>query len=125
MSDNTENTSNGLDMLKWLIVVLLLGGIVAVDAMYEQVSVLYRALGTVVVVILVGFIAATTAKGLTFINFAKAARIEIRKVIWPTRQEATQTTLIVLAAVVVMSLLLWLLDGIIVRLVSLITGVGV
>ena len=124
MSENTENTSNGLDMFKWLIVFALLGGIVAANTVYEDISVLYRALVAVVVVVIAGFIAATTVKGSTFINFAKESRIEVRKVIWPTRQETTQTTLIVLAAVVVMSLLLWGLDGIIVRLVALITGVG-
>ena len=36
---------------------------------------------------------------------------EIRKVVWPNRTETTQTTLIVLAAVIVASLLLWGLDS--------------
>ena len=50
------------------------------------------------------------------------ARTEVRKVIWPTRQETLHTTLIVAAVTAVMSLILWGLDGILVRLVSFITG---
>ncbi|MBP5143215.1 preprotein translocase subunit SecE, partial [Pseudomonas chlororaphis] len=52
----------------------------------------------------------------------KEARTEIRKVVWPTRQETTQTTLIVVAVVLVMALLLWGLDSLLGWLVSLIVG---
>ncbi len=125
MSESTENPSNPLDMLKWLIVILLLGGVIAANTYYEEVSVLYRAIGAVVLVAIAGFIASTTHKGSTFLAFAKDSRTEVRKVVWPTRQEATQTTLIVLAATVVISLLLWGLDGLIVPLVSFITSLGI
>ena len=125
MSENTETQSNPMDMLKWLIVIALLGGVVVGNYMYEDVSVLYRALAAVAGVVIAGFVAASTEKGSTFLAFAKDSRTEVRKVVWPTRQEATQTTMIVLAATVVMSLLLWGLDGIIVRVVSFITGLGI
>ncbi len=55
--------------------------------------------------------------------FARESRLEVRKVVWPTRQEAIQTTLIVLAVTAVMGLLLFVLDGALVWLVNLITGV--
>lgn len=125
MSENTETQSNPMDMLKWLIVIALLGGVVAGNYVYEELSVLYRALGAVAGVVIAGVVAASTTKGSAFLTFAKDSRTEVRKVVWPTRQEATQTTLIVLAATVVMSLLLWGLDGIIVRVVSFITGLGI
>lgn len=125
MSEKTENSSSPLDMLKWLIVIGLLGGVVAGNYLYEDFSVLYRALAAVVIVVVAGFIAASTEKGSTFLNFAKDSRTEVRKVVWPTRQESTQTTLIVLVAVVVVSLILWGIDGIIVRIVSFITGLGI
>jgi len=103
----------------------LLGGIVAANTIFQDVSVLYRALVAVVLVVVAGFILATTIKGSAFLTFAKDSRIEVRKVVWPTRQEATQTTMIVLAATIFMALVLWGLDGIIVRLVSFITGLGI
>ncbi len=124
MSEKTEKQSNPMDMLKWLVVFALLAGLVTANTMYGEISVLYRALVAVAVVVIAGFIAATTEKGSTFLNFAKESRLEVRKVVWPTRQEANQTTLIVLAATLVMALVLWGIDGILVRLVSFVTGIG-
>lgn len=125
MSEKAENSSNPLDLVKWLVVLGLLAGIIAANYMYEDVSVLYRALIAVTIVVIAGVIAATTVKGSAFLTFAKDARVEVRKVVWPTRQEATQTTIIVLVATAFMSLLLWGLDLIIVQLVSFITGLGI
>lgn len=124
MSEKTENQSNVLDMFKWVVVFALLAGLVTANTMYGEISVLYRAIAIVVVVGIAGFIAATTEKGSTFLSFAKESRTEVRKVVWPTRQEANQTTLIVLAATLIMALILWGLDGIIVRVVGFITGIG-
>ena len=124
MSEKTENQSNGLDMFKWVVVFALLAGLVTANTVYGELSVLYRALAAVVVAVVAGFIAASTDKGSAFLSFAKESRTEVRKVVWPTRQEANQTTLIVLAATLVMALILWGLDGIIVRVVGFITGIG-
>ncbi|MEP0177840.1 MAG: preprotein translocase subunit SecE [Paraglaciecola sp.] len=125
MSENTESSSNSLDMLKWLLVFGLLAGVVAFNHFFPELSVLYIALVAVAGVGITGFIASTTVKGSTFLAFAKDSRTEVRKVVWPTRQETTTTTMIVLAATVVMSLILWGLDGIIVEVVSFITGLGI
>ena len=124
MSEKTENQSNALDMFKWVVVFALLAGLVTANTMYGEISGLYRAIAIVVVVGIAGFIAATTEKGSTFLSFAKESRTEVRKVVWPTRQEANQTTLIVLAATLIMALILCGLDGIIVRVVGFITGIG-
>jgi len=124
MSEKTENQSNALDMFKWVVVFALLAGLVTANTVYGEISVLYRAIAAVVVVVVAGFIAASTDKGITFLSFAKESRTEVRKVVWPTRQETNQTTLIVLAATLVMALILWGLDGIIVRVVGFITGIG-
>ena len=68
------------------------------------------------------FVGLQTVKGKSFFVLVKEARTEIRKVVWPTRQETTQTTLIVVAVVLVMALLLWGLDSLLGWLVSLIVG---
>ena len=44
-------------------------------------------------------------------DLAKEARVEIRKVVWPSREETTQTTLIVVAVVIFVALILWGLDS--------------
>ena len=54
----------------------------------------------------------TSASGREFLNFAKEAVRETKKVVWPTRKEAGQMTLIVFAFVVVMALFLWTTDSI-------------
>ncbi|MEC9260762.1 MAG: preprotein translocase subunit SecE, partial [Pseudomonadota bacterium] len=100
MSEKTENASNPMDLLKWLIVFALLAGVITANYVYGELSVLYRAIGAVAGVAIAGFIAATTAKGSAFLTFAKDSRMEVRKVVWPSRQELNQTTLIVLAATV-------------------------
>jgi preprotein translocase subunit SecE len=49
----------------------------------------------------------TSATGRDFLNFAKEAVRETKKVVWPTRREATQITGIVFAFVVVTAIFLW------------------
>ena len=124
MSEKVEKASNPLDTVKWLVAIALLVGVVAANYVYGEISILYRALAAVVIVVVAAFIAASTEKGSQFLTFAKDSRTEVRKVVWPSRQEATQTTLIILVAVVVVGLLLWGLDGIIVKVVGFITGIG-
>ena len=89
---------------------------------YADQSLLYRVVGLLVVAIVAGFIAVQTIQGAAFWKLAKEARTEIRKVVWPTRQETTQTTMIVVAFVFVMALILWGLDTLLGWLVSLAIG---
>ena len=122
MNAKTEAQGSSLDWLKWLAVALLIGAAVGGNAYYDDQSLLYRVLALVVISALGVFIALQTAKGAAFWQLSKEARTEIRKVVWPTRQEATQTTLIVLAFVLLMSLILWGLDTLLGWLVSLAIG---
>ncbi|TMP26481.1 preprotein translocase subunit SecE [Pseudoalteromonas rubra] len=124
MSTNVENPSSSMDTVKWLLAVVLLAGAVVGNYMYADISVLTRAIGVVVAIGAALGIAATTEKGRAFIAFAKESRIEVRKVVWPTRQETTHTTFIVMAATVVMALILWGLDGILFRAVGYLTGLA-
>ncbi|GAA73523.1 MULTISPECIES: preprotein translocase subunit SecE [unclassified Pseudoalteromonas] len=125
MSTNVETPSSGMDAVKWLVAIALLAGAVVGNYMYADQSVLLRAIGVVVAVAAGLGIAAVTEKGRTFLAFAKEARIEVRKVVWPTRQETTHTTLIVMVATVIMALILWGLDGILFRAVGFLTGLEI
>lgn len=51
-----------------------------------------------------------SAPGKSLIAFAKDSYKEVRKIVWPTRKEATQTTLVVFGFVLVMAIFLWLSD---------------
>lgn len=109
---STSKTANrdGLDALKWVVVAALLAGGVYGNAYFGAESLLYRVLILLVVAGAAGAVAVQTAKGRVFWELLKDARIEIRKVVWPNREETTQTTLIVLALVIVVALILWGLD---------------
>lgn len=124
MSTKAENVSQPLDWVKWLLIVLVLGGLIYAYQMFSDEYVLYSAIGAVAAVVVAGFIAATTVKGKTFLAFAKDARTEVRKVVWPTRQDVVRFTLIILAATAFVGLLLYLADMLIVWVIGLITGIG-
>ncbi|EAS62752.1 MULTISPECIES: preprotein translocase subunit SecE [Photobacterium] len=125
MNANAENqeSESKMDGLKWVVVFALLAAAVVGNYLYSDVSVVLRTSAVIALVAVAGITAAFTAKGKAAIRFASESRMEVRKVVWPTRQEATQTTFIVLAVTVVMALALWGIDGIMVRLVRLVTGV--
>lgn len=124
MSDKAESSSNPLDTFKWLVVGTLLAGLVYGYGAYDEVSVLYRALAAVTIVVVALGIAATTEKGQIFLTFAKDARIEVRKVVWPSRQEVVRMTLVILFATAVVGLMLYLIDMMLVWAIGLVTGIG-
>ncbi|ARN74436.1 preprotein translocase subunit SecE [Oceanicoccus sagamiensis] len=122
MNASAESQSSSLDGLKWLVVVALLAAGIGGNVYYDDQSLLYRVVGLVVIAVAAAFVAVQTVQGAAFWKLAKEARTEIRKVVWPTRQETTQTTLIVVAFVFVMALILWGLDTLLGWLVSLAIG---
>ncbi|MCD9468707.1 preprotein translocase subunit SecE [Photobacterium iliopiscarium] len=124
MKANAENqeSESKMDGLKWVVVFALLAAAVVGNYLYSDVSVVLRSSAVVALVVIAGIFAALTAKGKSVVTFARESRMEVRKVVWPTRQEATQTTFIVLAVTIVTALALWGIDGVMVRLVRLVTG---
>lgn len=111
MSTKVEDSTNRLDPVKWLLVLAILMGGIYGNTVYAAVTLLYRALAGVVLAGLAVGIALQTEKGRAAWDLAKEARVEVRKVVWPTRQETTQTTLIVVAVVIFVALILWGLDS--------------
>jgi preprotein translocase subunit SecE len=122
MNAQAEAKDSRLDLLEWLVVAALVVVGVVGNQYFSAEPILYRVLALLVLAVLAGVVALQTTKGQAFFGLAKEARVEIRKVVWPTRQETTQTTLIVVAVVLVMALLLWGLDSLLGWLVSLIVG---
>jgi preprotein translocase subunit SecE len=119
---NSVQGGHRLDGLKWLVVVVLVAVGVTGNIYFADQSLLYRTLALVALAVVAGYVALQTARGAAFLKLAREARTEIRKVVWPTRQEATQTTLIVVVFVLVAALVLWGLDSLLGWLASLIIG---
>ena len=104
-----------LDIFKWAIVTIIVAVGVYGNYYVSQLpddSLLYRVLGLTALAVIALFIASTTVKGKEFTVLLNESWREIKKVVWPTRQETTQTTVIVVAVVLVMALLLWGLDSV-------------
>lgn len=122
MNAQAESTDSRFDLVKWLVVAaLIVGAIVANDYFADQ-PVVLRAAGVIVAVIAALFVALQTGTGRRFWVFSRESRTEWRKVVWPTRQETVQTTIVVLIAVIILALLLWGLDSLLGWLVSQILG---
>lgn len=111
MSEQTEQNGGGLDTVKlFAALALLIAGVMGFYY-YSAESTLIRVVGLLVVVGVAAFIAMTTAKGRQLAGFMSNSRTEVRKMVWPTRVETTQTTLIVLGVVLLVGIFLWLLDS--------------
>lgn len=110
MTANTEEKVYRLDAIKWLLVVAIVAAGVVGNSHFSAESILYRALGLLVLAAVAVVVALQTAKGVAIADVVRGALVELRKVVWPSRQETNQTTLIVLAVVFVTAIILWLLD---------------
>ena len=123
MSEKAQQSSAGGDLIKWLVVaVLVAGAVYGYSVYFAGESFLYRLIGVLIVAGVAGWVAVQTRKGRAFWGLCLDARSEIRKVVWPTRQETFQTTLIVIVAVAVLGLVLWIVDSLISLLIRLIIG---
>ncbi len=99
-----------MDAAKLVLALLVLSaGIVGFYYFSDQ-SNLYRVLGLLVIAGIAVGIASTSSQGKALVGFLKNSRTEVRKMVWPTRQEALQTTLIVMFLVVLVGIFLWLVD---------------
>ena len=125
MSVNTEiqGGSKAKDTLLWCLVFIILAAAIMGNYVYSKHALFVRIIGVVGSVVVAAVVALQTEKGKTLILFSRESLREVRKVVWPTRQESVQTTLIIFAVVAVMGLFLFLLDGALIWLVDLITGV--
>lgn len=122
MNAKAEPVEFRFDALKWLFVVALVAAGVVGNSYFAEQALLYRVLGLVALGAIALFVAVNTAKGNAFYTLLQESLVEVRKVVWPTRQETNQTTLIVVAVVIIMGILLWLLDTFLGWLASLIIG---
>ena len=127
MNSKVETSRSAFaDTLLLLIsIIMLLGGITAYYY-YEDLAIIpVRVAALIAVTLLASWVAAQTQKGGTFFRFLKESDIERRKVVWPTHQEAVQTSFMVIIAVIIISLFLAAVDWMIGSLVrSLLSGGG-
>lgn len=112
------------DNIKLIVALVLAVAAVAGFYVFADQSLLIRVIGLLVVVGVALAIVYQTEVGRNFWGYAVASRNEVRKVVWPSRQETTQTTLMVVAMVTVMAILLWIIDWFLAQGVQMLTSTG-
>jgi preprotein translocase subunit SecE len=110
MNINADEKKYHLDFVKWALVIAFIAlGIVGNSHFSEQ-PVFYRALALIALSAVALVIAYNTEKGAVLWALLQGSVVEVRKVVWPSRQETNQTTLIVVVVVFIMAIILWALD---------------
>jgi preprotein translocase subunit SecE len=124
MTQKVETGPSALDTVKLAAAVaVLVGGIAA----FYLLSSYPLALRWVIVFASLGagvFVALQSAQGRAFWQFVQGSRVELRKVVWPTRQETLQTTLVVFVAILAMGIFFWVLDWVLGSVTAALTGRG-
>lgn len=121
-SSGGSSTTRGADYVKWALVALILAAAMIGNVYYEHFSPSLRLIIGIVVGIVMLLVAWQTSHGQKAWKFFKEARNEIRRVIWPSRQQTTQITLVVAAMVAVAAVATFVLDQIFMLLIRLVTG---
>ena len=112
MSTRVETAGGLPDVLKWIVAVaFLVAGLVGFYYFAEH-STLLRVVGLLFAIGACLVTAVQTEKGRTLWDFMRDSRTEVRKVVWPTRKETMQTTLIVMAVAGLVAIIMWGLDSI-------------
>ena len=113
-----------LDKIKLLVAVFVMAAGIAGFYTYADEALLYRVLALVAVFIVAFIIILQTQVGLGAWNFGRSAVLEVRKAVWPTRQETVQATIMVMVLVIIVGIILWLFDMMLLSAVQMLTGQG-
>ena len=124
MSTSVQTTGSVPELAKWIGAFAILIGGIAGFYYWSDESLLLRVIALLVLTAAAVFVAVQTEKGRAAWDFVREAHTEVRKVVWPTRKETTQTTLIVIAMVALVAVILWILDGFLAWVVKLMLGTG-
>jgi preprotein translocase subunit SecE len=113
-----------VDRIKLTLSALIFGVGIVAFYIFADYPLWMRVLGVLVVAGISLAVAAQAEVGRQALDFIKGARTEVRKVVWPTRKETVQTTLIVLLMVIVIAIILWILDMFLLWAAQWLTGQG-
>ena len=122
MNARAEASGAGLDTVKLAVAAFLLIAGIFAFYFFEAYSTLLRVIALLIIGGVSAFIALQTERGRLLWQFAADSRMEVRKVVWPTRQETLQTTLVVIVMVLILGIVLWLFDMVLMGILRFLTG---
>jgi len=124
MTDDKVQDAGTADKVKLAVAILIvIAGVAGYYALADHATWL-RWLPVVASLALAAVVVAFSRYGTAFRRFVELSRIELRKIVWPTRQETLQTTLVVFGFVIVAGLFFWALDWILALATRYLTGQG-
>lgn len=124
MDTKADTQPTIFDTIKLLLAVAILVGSIVAYYYYANESGLLRSIGVLVAFGIALWVAFQSAQGKTLWAFIQGSRVELRRVVWPTREETVQTTIIVLAFAAFMGTGFWLLDLFLLWFTTFVTGRG-
>jgi preprotein translocase subunit SecE len=124
MTEQVETGASPLDTVKLAAAVAILVGGLAAFYLLGNLPLAARWLIVLAALAAGIFMALQSSQGRAFWQFVQGSRVELRKVVWPTRQETLQTTLVVMVAIVVMGIFFWALDAALGAIMRALTGQG-
>jgi preprotein translocase subunit SecE len=110
-SQAAEASTQVLDVVKQVISVIFVVAGVAAFYYFSDFPLLYRVLGLIVVIGAAVGLVLTTEVGKNVWDFMLESKQEVKRVVWPTREETMRTTLMVFVMVFIVGLVLWILDA--------------
>jgi preprotein translocase subunit SecE len=122
MSEGNREISTVTDTLKLMASVSILIASIISFYYFSEISVLIRALAIIFSLVISLLIFFRTQRGIIFWEFLQGSRVEMRKVVWPTKQETIQTTLTVFIFVLILGIFFWLLDFVLLYITTSITS---
>ncbi len=106
-----QKSSPKANAAKWIFSILLVCVAGYANSHYGDFPTLYRFIALVIVGLVALFVVSKTKQGVNFIQLAKEARQEMKKVVWPKKNETLVTSGFVVIVVIVFSLMLWCVDS--------------
>jgi preprotein translocase subunit SecE len=122
MPAQAEPRTSIFDTVKLVLAISLLISGIAGFYYFASYALVYRVIGILAIFGLAVGLVFATAIGQKTWGFITEAKMEVRKVIWPTRQETMQATMLVVAVVFGVGLILWLMDMVLFWAVGILTG---
>ena len=114
--------SNIADKIKWLVSICIFSAAIVGNSYYTEVAFLYRVLAVVTLFIIATLVLANTVFGKGAVTLMRESRTEMRRVVWPTRMETTQTFMVVFGSIIVLCLFFWALESLLSWLTKIILG---
>lgn len=124
MSSPNNTTATTAGTLVLLLSLLMLCGAIGGYYYFDNQPVVVRALGLLAGVVASVVVFTRSARGALIWDYVRGSRTEVRKMVWPSRQETIQTTIIIGVFVILFAVFLWLLDLALVEIVQFLTGRG-